>query len=642
MGMSASQVRLLSMTARIHDIENAAQRIQNQKMLLANQSDEAYEEYLNALQQKNIQAAVFNPASGTFNWEEIGLQGLFDNGYALKVNGFSSHNIFQTASTFWDGITVNTNLANVYMVNPPSGFISDVSPVSTANCVEVHEPVEEINSASNIIVSSAADLIELADLSNDSRINLTGKTIILNNDIDFATTPPLRYEYLFKEVKDLRIEGNGHEISNLNKTLIKKATNCKINNLGFNGCENIYDQNMAILVNEAVNNITISNCYIKNSMIDGGNNYAAGFIGSYKNADPGSDYELRIENSYISDVKILGRPNKGGFIGKQEDGKVVIDNCYYSSSDDSSYLADQGLNIPRAGFIGYTNGDVDIKKSYSTINPDGTFLYTMVANVDSRAHVTIDASATVDGKVENVAPSNDACDISALYEFQVSLKIDGETKTYQIYLQSNNSIAALATALQSELDGEYPNTFTVSTSEGSISLSYDNHNVSNLEIEQKFVTNLNDRLGLKNYSQDTVRTPDWVYCTSVSEVENALGCTTSLDGDSPALLRELIANAMAIICTYTPGEVDSEGNQIYKETSVSVDIHLREMQNDQDMARAEANYEAALRKIDQKDKKYDKELAAIENERKAVTQQMETFKNCIKENIDRTFKVFQG
>jgi hypothetical protein len=49
MGMAASQARLLTITARMHDVEYQAQSIQNAKIQLANQSDAVYQEYLEAL-----------------------------------------------------------------------------------------------------------------------------------------------------------------------------------------------------------------------------------------------------------------------------------------------------------------------------------------------------------------------------------------------------------------------------------------------------------------------------------------------------------------------------------------------------------------------------------------------------------------
>ena len=49
MGMAASQARLLSLTARLHDVEFEAQSIQNAKLALADQEDAVYQKYLDAL-----------------------------------------------------------------------------------------------------------------------------------------------------------------------------------------------------------------------------------------------------------------------------------------------------------------------------------------------------------------------------------------------------------------------------------------------------------------------------------------------------------------------------------------------------------------------------------------------------------------
>ena len=47
-----------------------------------------------------------------------------------------------------------------------------------------------------------------------------------------------------------------------------------------------------------------------------------------------------------------------------------------------------------------------------------------------------------------------------------------------------------------------------------------------------------------------------------------------------------------------------------------------------------------MRKIDAKDKRYDVELASLENERNAIKTEMDTLKTVIKDNVDRTFKLF--
>ena len=60
MGMAASQARLLTLTSRLHDIEYKAQNIESQKIALATQKDDAYQDYMEALDATKIQVAFYN------------------------------------------------------------------------------------------------------------------------------------------------------------------------------------------------------------------------------------------------------------------------------------------------------------------------------------------------------------------------------------------------------------------------------------------------------------------------------------------------------------------------------------------------------------------------------------------------------
>lgn len=73
MGMAASQARLLTITARIHDVEYQAQSIQNAKVQLATQSDQVYNEYMEALDAQTLTISTIGAdgsksrISATFN-----------------------------------------------------------------------------------------------------------------------------------------------------------------------------------------------------------------------------------------------------------------------------------------------------------------------------------------------------------------------------------------------------------------------------------------------------------------------------------------------------------------------------------------------------------------------------------------------
>lgn len=93
MGMAASQARLLSLTSRLHDVELRAQSIEAQKIALATQKDELYENYCEALDATKFQVA-FMGADGTGkNWEVASFKNLCTymgkeryHDYALKDN----------------------------------------------------------------------------------------------------------------------------------------------------------------------------------------------------------------------------------------------------------------------------------------------------------------------------------------------------------------------------------------------------------------------------------------------------------------------------------------------------------------------------------------------------------------------------
>ncbi|MCR5266574.1 MAG: hypothetical protein K6E29_08300 [Cyanobacteria bacterium RUI128] len=76
------------------------------------------------------------------------------------------------------------------------------------------------------------------------------------------------------------------------------------------------------------------------------------------------------------------------------------------------------------------------------------------------------------------------------------------------------------------------------------------------------------------------------------------------------------------------------------DTSIATNTSLREVDNEKELKKAEAKYEADMRKIDLKDRRYDTELAALDNERNAIKSEMETLKNVAKDNVERTFKLF--
>lgn len=76
------------------------------------------------------------------------------------------------------------------------------------------------------------------------------------------------------------------------------------------------------------------------------------------------------------------------------------------------------------------------------------------------------------------------------------------------------------------------------------------------------------------------------------------------------------------------------------EVNVAVDPSLQEVADERDLKKAEAKYEADMAKINAKDKKFDTDIAALEQERNAIKTEIDTLKTVAKDNVERTFKLF--
>ena len=91
MGMSSSQAILLTLTARQHRIEHKAQKIQADKLRLANESDRVYNDYLEALDATKIQYKSINN-DGTTTYIDATMNAM-QNGIIGNWNGETSNEI---------------------------------------------------------------------------------------------------------------------------------------------------------------------------------------------------------------------------------------------------------------------------------------------------------------------------------------------------------------------------------------------------------------------------------------------------------------------------------------------------------------------------------------------------------------------
>ena len=128
------------------------------------------------------------------------------------------------------------------------------------------------------------------------------------------------------------------------------------------------------------------------------------------------------------------------------------------------------------------------------------------------------------------------------------------------------------------------------------------------------------------------------------EIDEALNFYEMVKGgyiiveDEQAASTEWLAN-MVNSGTAVFSQIDRTTNKTF-DTNVATNVLLQEVTDETELKKAEAEYEADMRKIDSKDKRYDVELAHLENERNAIKTEIDTLKTVAKDNVDRTFKLF--
>jgi len=99
MGLAASQSRLLSLTSRMHDLEYKGQKLEAQKLEMANKSQDVYNEYETALNKTKFQVKTVG-SDGSNNYVNVTSANLANANYAYEVVG--SKKVYKTLNNAAD------------------------------------------------------------------------------------------------------------------------------------------------------------------------------------------------------------------------------------------------------------------------------------------------------------------------------------------------------------------------------------------------------------------------------------------------------------------------------------------------------------------------------------------------------------
>lgn len=434
MGMSSSQARLLTLTARQHSIEHKAQKIQADKLRLANESDRVYNDYLEALDATKIQyKSINNDGTTTYidatmnamqngiigNWngetsnEILFLQGL-DGKVLITPAVAQKYGLTSTATETRDMDTfIEQTTGKTKSERPTYGFrdftdtsvitgstkISNVEtkqPTNTEN--HTYTPVENIEGGIDYsALESYAKFNESHSASTAGATEITAATTNLTAGTTYTITSAEGLKKLselsntsgvtivlandidmsgvtgWEGIKNFQgtFDGNGHKITNLTGTNGLFASTSGATIKNV-GLENI-NINGSSYVGGLIGNATntnISNCYTTGSI--NGTSDVGGLVG-YTNSTTGTNL---YENIYSS-ANVTGSSKVGGLLGEthSRNSDFNIKNAYAIGD-----VTGSGSQI--GGFAGYmyndqdTNGlngkETDIRNCYAGGNVTGS------------------------------------------------------------------------------------------------------------------------------------------------------------------------------------------------------------------------------------------------------------------------------
>ena len=642
MGLSSSQARLLTLTSRMHDIEYKAAKLEAQKLQMANESRKAYDDYLVALDATKIQMKTIN-TDGSLNYVDATYNNLLNAGYYIEF--LETNEIWSKNGRVEDGKIAITQ-ADKDNYDIASGnrdfFIALQTGRVDATGKNLTDGVYEIYLKNHLMNISSANNYRLM-----SNIDMTGQNWTSKLYISGKT-----------------FDGNGHSISGLNNSLFSSLRG-NVKNLNLNvSIESTRTNIGAIAEIVGTGGLNeISNVVLTGSIkgTSNTNSKLGSIVGCSASSSTTTIYNVSssIGISYTGS----GEARIGGIVGENISSNLSISNAEYSGDITNTTGSGSG-----GGIIGLVQqGSAAYKTSITNSKTSGNI--TVSTNGGNQGCGGIigtswtTTSNTNSSKIENCTSSMDitadakAGGLIGYFEGECT----NASASGKISCNTANCGGIAGYMGSGCLDNCYASTtFYGTTNYGSIvgildnSSKIKNSSASNTSIEEtnsigSGASNDSNSANMSTINSITVAPPNVSVIETVSDTGNfgymfdmilagnalvgeATDPTNNHQNDTE-WLTNMINCGYIIICK-------QDKDNKYYETSVAIDTGLQEVSDETLLRKAEAKYEADMKKIDMKDRRYDTELAALDNERNAIKSEMETLKTVAKDNVERTFKLF--
>ena len=196
MGLAASQARLLSLTARMHDIEYKAQKLEAQKLQMANKSQQVYNEYEAALNEQKIQYKIIG-ADGSASYKDATVKDLVTATGEAKSD-YIMHNIATNQ--------MYCTAAQIEAFNKANGATAGANNKFSATTYKQNAQGEYVNAAGQPVADQknpAADGVVVKNETATTKAELFAK--LMGDELGASSS----YQTLFKEMEECVAKHNG-------------------------------------------------------------------------------------------------------------------------------------------------------------------------------------------------------------------------------------------------------------------------------------------------------------------------------------------------------------------------------------------------------------------------------------------------
>lgn len=702
MGMAAGQARLLSITSRMSDNELRAQLINNDKMRLATKSAQVSEAYTNALNNAQLMFTNYDKENNT-SYKELTFNSLtaynqYNNQYAISnsagqllVSETDAKNFekstdlasflkcygLEETTTYFDnlskysevgyyttnnlgeaikvdksaGIVYNTGLvADDHNIQKDSGYKPDIlkdmyegkNGYDSYNTIKSSEYYYNYQSAlSNFSTAEEAYTTKAAEIMNKlyDTVKVDGKNLsTINSEMNASTDIEAVKKYL--EMIEAAIDGTG----SYGDKVKNKLTGFSKNDESVNS----YFEAMKTLVTDGLNNERTINsgldCAPDGNQItynDGdqkvfvlnksGTSWTAQLYKTGKDENGNEKWVLE-ETKYqvtknsdgtLSFTNGLTGEDEITYTGIPEPEKKDLLSLDYTMPDSYAFKETTQLDIDDLKYIGqhvidslsntlkYTfdikrdeyqkawtinnNGDIEFKED-ANHNKIDIPEYTAYKEAAAKLYETIFGNAMPSTFDENQWSS--LADINAINQLGQNFNPKTTKATEFEKIKQAEVLDAIMNTY-----GE-PNYDWIDTSNKNASYN------ENGSAKAQWYTNLYNKMttsGYKALQDGLASSAEWIQFA----FESGLVCLEQVDA-----------------------------NNNWNTTTYTNCSDITEQTNNAAITKAEAEYNAAMAKIENKDKRYDLELKNIDTEHNSLQTEYDSIKTAIDKNIERTFKIY--